>query len=101
MAVYVEILSGPRDGLRKPWPEGQAKVRLANDPDDEDAFLAVDYDPEFPSEGVRLCLQEAGIRVEEGSDSEVRGYEEPICLGQIWLRVCKAAEGDGDMGKEE
>jgi hypothetical protein len=87
MPICVEVLSGPRDGLSKAWPEGPEEVKLGNDP--ESSFLVVDYDPKFPSGGVRLRLEEGGVRIEAEGDSTLKGYGELFQLGQIWLRVRK------------
>jgi hypothetical protein len=62
-------------------------VRLGNEP--EDSFVVIDYDPDFPSGGVRLRLEEGGVRIEVAGDSTPKGYGELFQVGQIWLRVRK------------
>ena len=92
MPIYVEVLSGPRDGLSKPWPEGAEEVKLGNDSQDPRAFLVIDYDPDFPAEGVRLRLREGGVQIEAEGDSTLKGYGEFFRVGQIWLCVRKDKE---------
>lgn len=87
MPALLEIHSGPYDGLRKPWPN-QPAIILRNTQSPE-AFLIIDYDPQFPAEGVRVSLQEArgGVEVRLGNDPSFKSFGELFQVGQTWMCV--------------
>lgn len=88
MPALLEIHSGPYDGLRKEWPEQYQEVILHNT-QCPNAFLIIDYDPQFPTEGVRVKLQEAqgGVEIQVGDVLTFKRFGERFQVGQIWLSV--------------
>lgn len=87
MSVYVEILSGPRDGFIKEIADEEGQVLVGNNTEIPNVSMIVDDDPHFPEAGVRLQLQESGIRVADDNRVSDREYGEHFQLGQTWLRV--------------
>lgn len=92
MPALLEIHSGPYDGLCKPWPEQLPEVILHNT-QSPGVFLIIDFDPQFPTGGVRIRLQEArdGIEVQVGGAPSFKRFGELFQVGQIWLCVRKEA----------
>lgn len=88
MPVLLEIHSGPYDGLCKPWPEQHSQVMLHNT-QSPDVFLVINYDPQFPSEGVRMRLQDAqgGIELQLGNVTSFKRFGELFQVGQTWMCV--------------
>ncbi|HET6383306.1 MAG TPA: hypothetical protein VFJ58_07950 [Armatimonadota bacterium] len=80
--LRITVMSGPQDGqeVRVPGPVAHIGPPVESD-------LRIPHDPEFPSEGAVIELQDGGILLRYDGESRRIGSAGLIRLGRTWLRA--------------